>query len=95
MSRARLAVRATLLLLAAGVTSGACARPVQVAPRAGGVDVASGQLGWATKRLATKEPPGTLVAEDGTICRVSAERYAATPPRSLVRCDWQPGAIVK
>jgi hypothetical protein len=47
------------------------------------------QLGWATKQVATKEPPVTLVATDGTVCRVAEERYARTDAGAFVACTWQ------
>jgi hypothetical protein len=46
-------------------------------------------LGWATKQVATKEPPATLVATDGTVCRVAEERYARTDAGAVVACEWQ------
>jgi hypothetical protein len=72
----------------------ACAaRPPRVEPSGAGAKVSTGAtLGWATKRLATKQPPSTLIATDATVCRVSAERFADTKPQALVLCEWQPGA---
>ena len=86
------------LRLASTAALAAAAACASAAPRVvtgpgGAVGVTAGvRLGWATKRLATKEPPATLVAEDGTVCRVTPDRYAATEERALVSCDWQPGA---
>jgi hypothetical protein len=62
----------------------------------GAVGVETGrQLGDRVKRVLTKQPPETLVAEDGAVCRVSPDRYAATSVGDRIRCDWQPGAPVQ
>ena len=70
-----------------------CAPPVRVhGGPDGAFSVGAGvQLGWATKIVATKQPPATLVAEDGTVCRVAPDRYADTKFGALVACEWQPG----
>ena len=49
------------------------------------------RLGWASKRVVTKDPPSTLVAEDGTVCRVAPDRYADTKVGRAINCDWQLG----
>jgi hypothetical protein len=48
-------------------------------------------LGWATKRVISKQNPETLVADDGTVCRVAPDRYASTEVKAMVSCNWQPG----
>jgi hypothetical protein len=53
------------------------------------------ELGDVIKRVITKQPPETLVAEDGAVCRVSPDRYAATAVGERIRCDWQTGAPVR
>ena len=81
---------ATLIVVATGcVGSG----PPRIVPVPGGVGFEGGvRLGWETKRISTKEPPATQVADDGTVCRVSPDRYRGTDARALVYCDWQLGA---
>jgi hypothetical protein len=71
----------------------ACASgPARVSPQSGGVRVERGMaLGWGVKRVVTKTPPSTLVAEDGTVCRVSTDRYKDTKVGRSVSCDWQLG----
>jgi hypothetical protein len=80
------------LLLASLAACGAGPARLVTTPR-GEVGVESGpDLGDGIKRVTTKHPPATLVAEDGTVCRVSPDRYAATAVGARVRCDWQLGA---
>ena len=49
----------------------------------------SARIGWYTKKVMTKREPETLLAEDGTICRVSPDRFRATKSGSAVLCNWQ------
>lgn len=89
-------LRSLILLLPLAVAAGGCASAgparVETTP-GGGVAVVGGmQLGWARKVVATKQPPETLVARDGTVCRVAPDRYNDTAPGALIDCDWQPGA---
>jgi hypothetical protein len=81
------------LLAAGALLAGACARqPVRVGvdPATGSARVRTGaQLGYAPKRVVSKEPPGTLVASDGTVCRVAAERYERTKLGKAAACSWQ------
>jgi hypothetical protein len=80
-------------LLTGALLTGACARqPVHVGadPATGSVRVQTGaRLGFAPKRVVSKEPPGTLVASDGTVCRVAAERYERTKLGKAAACSWQ------
>ena len=78
-----------LFVIAAAI---ACAGPARVSPApGGGVTVEHTRLGWATKRVLTKQEPSTLIAQDGTICRVSADRFKDTQVGRDTSCDWQPG----
>jgi len=81
-----------ILFVTVGVM--ACtAGPARVAPRpSGGISVEGGtQLGWATKRVLTKQAPSTLIAPDGTICRVSPDRFKDTQVGRDTACEWQLG----
>lgn len=72
----------------------ACASgPARVTPGpSGGISVEQGtQLGWATKRVITKQEPSTLIAQDGTVCRVSPERFKDTRVGRETVCEWQLG----
>ena len=51
--------------------------------------IKSDRLGWYTKRVVTKQAPETLYAEDGTICRLSPERFRDTAVGALLYCNWQ------
>lgn len=73
------------VLLATAVSCG----PRYVEPRPGGMIVRSDRIGWYLKKVMAKEPPETLLAEDGTICRVAPERFRSTSIGTLVRCNWQ------
>ena len=44
----------------------------------------------ATKRVAAKRPPGTLVAEDATVCVMAPEAFAGAAAGTVVRCAWAP-----
>ena len=73
----------------------ACGPATQVRPAPGGVRVDQPRLGWSTKRVMTKQEPSTLLAQDGTICRVSADRFKDTQVGRDTACDWQPGNPVR
>jgi hypothetical protein len=84
--------KGVVLISAFGIAG--CAVPPTITPRTagGGFGVQVGpQLGWATKRVLSKQSPETLVAEDGTVCRVAPDRYASTEVKAMVSCEWQPG----
>lgn len=49
----------------------------------------SARTGWATKEIVGKRAPETLVANDGTICRVSPDRFANSRVGTSLRCNWQ------
>jgi hypothetical protein len=66
-----------------------CVRPYVEPRRDGGIGVTSARLGLYTKKVVTKREPDTLIAEDGTICRVSAERYRETRVGAAAYCNWQ------
>jgi hypothetical protein len=83
-----------LLVVNAGAVlllSGCSARPpvIETSPR-GGVGVRTGpRTGLYTKEVLTKKEPDTFLADDGTICRVPADRYKDTAVHTLVYCNWQ------
>ena len=56
-----------------------------------GVPVQAGNVsrGVMSKRVTAKRPPDTLVAADGTSCRVSAERFRDAENGALAYCDWR------
>jgi hypothetical protein len=82
-----------VFLIVVALDVAACTVPARVSPNPGGgfgVQVGP-QIGWQTKRVLSKQNPDTLVAEDGTVCRVAPDRYAGTEIKAMVYCDWQPG----
>lgn len=78
---------AAIALLAVPLTG--CTSTTRVGARPGGVVVNSANTGWATKKVVTKKPPEALMALDGTICRVSPDRFKDTAVGALVPCNWQ------
>lgn len=44
-----------------------------------------------TREVLTKRAPDTLVAKDGSSCRVGPDVYAATAAGTQFRCPWVPG----
>ena len=78
------AVALALVLGCAG-----CARPPFIeADRSGGVTARSDRIGWYTKKVVAKQPPTSLIAEDGTICRVVAERFRDIAIGATQYCNW-------
>ena len=90
-SRSRRAILPALALAALGPLG--CVRPATTVVGAGtgggGVVVESARLGWGTKEVVQKRAPEALLARDGTICRVSPDRFRETAVGELVRCNWQ------
>lgn len=86
--------RALPLVLAIG--SAACILPgghrVEPTPGVVGVVVKSPNMpnrGLMRKRVTAKQEPDLLLAEDGTSCRVSAERYREVEVGTDQLCGWQ------
>jgi hypothetical protein len=46
------------------------------------------QLGYAIKQVVDKEPPAVLVADDGSLCRTSTQRFRATALGKWIACTW-------
>ncbi len=46
------------------------------------------QPGFAIKRVLEREPPATLVADDGSVCRTSRERFDRTREGRWIACLW-------
>src|SRR3954464_8420175 len=46
------------------------------------------QPGYAIKQVLDKQPPADLVADDGTLCRTSTQRYRATALGKWIACLW-------
>lgn len=46
------------------------------------------QLGYGIKRVIEKQPPITLVAHDGSVCRTSRLRFSRTRTGRWIACTW-------
>ncbi|MFL5403487.1 MAG: hypothetical protein ACJ8BF_11790 [Gemmatimonadales bacterium] len=77
-----------LLSIAVLVLAG-CARADYGEARSGRLSMTGGpQPGYAMKRVGGKDAPATLVADDGSVCRTSSHRFAATAEGAWIACDW-------
>jgi hypothetical protein len=66
-----------------------CARPDYAEARPNWLLITAGpQPGYAIKRVVEKQGPITLVGDDGSVCRTSRERLAATALGSWISCSW-------
>jgi hypothetical protein len=74
---------------AALLVSGCGTRPPVIEPAPHGAVVTSARIGMYTKAVMTKKEPDTLLADDGTNCRVSADRFRDTAVHTLAYCNWQ------
>jgi hypothetical protein len=83
---------ARCLVVSAGVVllfNGCGRRPPVIEAAPNGVVVRNARIGLYTKAVLTKKEPDTFLADDGTICRVPADRFRDTPVHTLVYCNWQ------
>lgn len=81
-------MRAALLIPVLCVVA-ACARPDFAESWPHRFTLSGGpQPGYAIKRVVEKREPAILLADDGSVCRTSIQRYAATPVGSWANCDW-------
>jgi hypothetical protein len=82
-------MRSPLLFLALLLASGCSPRADQVFAAPGLVTGSSGaQSGYALKLVRGKEPPSTVVGDDGSICRLTTERFARVKPGKWLACEW-------
>jgi hypothetical protein len=84
----RLAPTVFVLAALSGTAASCAGRFIEPGPTGGAV-VKSARLGWYTKKVVAKNPPETLLAEDGTVCRVAPDRYRDTAIGTAVYCNWQ------
>jgi hypothetical protein len=64
-------------------------KPRYVAAGHDGVVIRSSKIGLYTKEVIAKQAPDTLIAGDGTTCRVSPDVYKGSAEHGLVYCSWQ------
>ena len=99
MTSANRCARAGLVVLALVVGTAACGspRPLAIPGRDGGPrQTGASRTGrnprdvrMDAKRVAGKEPPATLIAEDGTRCVVTEGRYRETEIGDEAWCVWR------
>ena len=81
-------MRAFTPLLAAYAIS-SCARADNAQRWPASFQLSAGpQLGYAIKRVVDKHEPALLLADDGSVCRTSVERFAGTTTGKWIACDW-------
>jgi hypothetical protein len=67
----------------------ACARPDYAERWPDSFIVSAGPLpGYAIKRVVEKRGPITLIGDDGSVCRTSGQRLAATALGSWISYNW-------
>lgn len=75
-------------LIAVYLISG-CARPDYAESWPHRFTLSAGpQAGYAIKQIVERQPPATLVGDDGSVCRTSRYRYARTREGAWIACDW-------
>lgn len=78
-----------LIVLAVTCLVSSCARPDYGETWPDRFVLSAGpQAGYAIKRVVDKQGPSTLVADDGSVCRTSRERFAATKQGAWRDCIW-------
>lgn len=77
-----------LTLIISGLMA-ACARPDYAEARPDLLLLTAGpQPGYAIKPVVDKQSPITLIADDGSVCRTSAQRFARTGVGKWIACLW-------
>jgi hypothetical protein len=81
-------MRVLTLLVTLGPIA-ACARPDHAERWVDGLIVSAGpQPGYAIKQVVEKRDSISLVGDDGSVCRTSGARFAATALGSWISCNW-------
>ena len=81
-------MRVPLLLTSLSIVL-ACARPSYVESWPDRFRFMGGpQPGFGIKQVVEKQHPITLLADDGSVCRTSRERFSRTKEMALVACVW-------
>src|SRR4051812_27699590 len=82
-------VRPSVLLVVLFLIWGCSSRADQVFVAPGLMTGSSGaQPGSAIKRVETKQAPSTVVGDDGSLCRLTAERFAKVDVGDWLACEW-------
>jgi hypothetical protein len=82
-------MRFSILLVAVPLVAGCSARADRVFVAPGIVAGSSGALpGYAIKLVEAKEAPSTVIGDDGSVCRLTAERFRDVSRGDWVACEW-------
>ncbi len=83
-------MRTALLLSAIGLTLGCTPRADQVFTVPGRITTGSSgaQPGYAIKLVQAKQAPSEIVADDGSLCRLTAERFSQVGVGEWIACGW-------
>lgn len=82
-------MRISLLLFAVSLAWGCSPRADQVFSAPGLLTGSSGgQPGYAIKLVRVKEAPSTVIGDDGSVCRLTAERFTQVHEGDWVGCEW-------
>ncbi|HEX6435359.1 MAG TPA: hypothetical protein VFZ87_14015 [Gemmatimonadales bacterium] len=69
--------------------SSGCVRPDYAESWPDGLFLSAGpQPGYGIKRLIEKQHPATLMADDGSVCRTSRERFDRAKEGRWIACVW-------
>ena len=79
-----------IVALLATYLIGSCARPDNVYRwPTSSVLSAGAQPEFAIKAVVDKQKPASLIAEDGSVCRTSVQRFTRTAVGKWIACSWQ------
>jgi len=66
-----------------------CARPDYADTWPDRLSLSAGpQPGYGIKQVVEKQAPETLIADDGSVCRVSPERFSRAREKRWISCHW-------
>jgi hypothetical protein len=81
-------MRVAVVLISICLVSG-CARPDYAEQWPDRFLLTAGpQPGYAIKQVVEKQKPAILVADDGSVCRTSVQRFTDTAVGRWIGCDW-------
>jgi hypothetical protein len=83
-------VRPSVLPVAVLLVSGCVPRAdrVFVAPGRLVTGTSGAQPGYAIKLVRAKQPPAEVVGDDGSLCRLTPERYVKVDVGEWLACEW-------
>ena len=83
-------MRTALLLCIVSLIPGCAPRADQVFTVPGRLTTGSSgaQPGYAIKLVRAKQAPNEVVADDGSLCRLTASRFAEVQSGAWIACDW-------